>query len=160
MFYYLYFLFSQLSDGVYRSTGLLYFINTFSSEGKTFLAEKILYRSFFFIKKTLNSSGSFIFLGAVEKIKPIVGLKLYTLKKRKLQRVIAMPYLTSNSIQYKKAMFWFVKAIKLRKEKKCFLKIVNEFYDVLVNNTGISLLTKKGFYSSIVLCKKVKTFKW
>ena len=149
-----------MSDGVFWSKGLLYCINIFISDGRIFLAENFLYSSFFFIKKTLNSSGIFFFLDVLEKIKHIVGLKLYILKKKKIQRTIAMPYLTSNLLQYKKATLWFVNSVKLRKEKKCFLKIVNELYDVLLNKTGNSFLTKKGFYASIILCKKVKKFKW
>ena len=73
-----------MSDGVFWSKGLLYCINIFISDGRIFLAENFLYSSFFFIKKTLNSSGIFFFLDVLEKIKPIVGLKLYILKTNTL----------------------------------------------------------------------------
>ncbi len=153
-------MFCNRFDGVFWSKWLLKFINKFIFTGKKYLVEKIIYLSFFYIKKNLNSSAIFFFFEVLERIKPIVGLKFYTLKKRKLKRITAVPYIVSISLQYKKAIFWLVNAIKLRKEKEWFLKIFQEFYDILLNKTGHSFLKKKEFYRYVILFKTAKKFKW
>jgi ribosomal protein S7 len=127
--------------------------------GKKNLMEKILYFSFFLLKKKLSGCAVFFFFEALEKVKPVVGLKLYTLKKRKIQRTTAVPYIASLSLQYKKAIFWLMSAIKIRKEKKWSSKLFQEFYDIILNKTGNSFLKKKEFYKYVILFKTTKKFK-
>jgi ribosomal protein S7 len=73
--------------------------------GKKFLFEKILYFSFFLLKKKLSGCAIFFFFEVLEKIKPIVGIKLYKFQKRKIKRITAVPYIVRASLQYKKAIF-------------------------------------------------------
>jgi len=151
---------SHSLDGVFWSKWLTKFFNKFCFTGKFFLVEKTIYLSFFYIKKNLNSSALFFFFEVLEKIKPMIGLKLYTLKKRKIQRAAAVPYVVNFTLQYKKAIFWIVNSIKLRKEKTGFLRVFQEFHDILLNKTGNSFLKKKEFYQNVVLFKSAKKFKW
>lgn len=127
--------------------------------GKKFLFEKILYFSFFLIKKKLSGCPFFFFFEVLEKIKPIIGLKLYTLKKKKLERVTATPYILRVSLQYKKAMFWLVNAIKMRKEKTWDRKLFHEFCETILNKNGNAILKKKDFYKYVILFKTTKKFK-
>lgn len=128
--------------------------------GKKFLFEKMLYFSFFLIKKRLSGCAFFFFFEILEKIKPMIGLKLYLVQKKKIQRTIAIPYILRISLQYKKAMFWLSNAIKIRKEKKWSLKLFHEFYDIILNKMGNAFLKKKDFYKYVILFKTTKKFKW
>ena len=147
-------------EGIFWSKWLLKFINMFFFMGKKFLFEKVLYISFFLLKKKLSSCPIFIFFEVLEKIKPMVGLKLYILKKRKIERMTAIPYIINISLQYKKAIFWLVNSIKIRKEKVLYKKLYYEFYNIIVNNTSDSFLKKKEFYKYVLLFKINKKFKW
>lgn len=128
--------------------------------GKKYLVEKIIYLYMYFIKKKLSGSGIFFFFESLEKVKPTIGLKFYVLKKKKVQRMTAIPYIATVVLQYKKAIFWLMNAIQIRKEKKWCFKVFQEFYDILLNKSGASLLKKKEFYKYVILFKTTKKFKW
>lgn len=128
--------------------------------GKQFNIEKIIYFSFFLIKKNLKCSPLFIFFEVLEKIRPLIGLKLYRQKKRKVTKIIANPIIIKEPIQYQKAIFWLSKAIKCRKEKFLSLRIFQEFYSIIFFNTGNTLKKKKEYYQYAILYKSIKKFKW
>lgn len=69
------------------------------------MSEQKIYLSFFLIKKKLNICPLFFFFEVLEKIKPIVGLKIYKKKNRKLNKISAGSYILEVSAQYKKAIF-------------------------------------------------------
>jgi ribosomal protein S7 len=48
----------------------------------------------------------------------------------------------------------------MRKEKKWSLKLFQEFYDIIFNQTGKAFLKKKETYKYAVLFKTAKKFKW
>lgn len=109
------------------------------------------------LKSKLNCCPIFFFFEALEKIKPIIGLKFYKQKKR--IKITVIPYFLTLASQYKKAIFWISKAIKLRFEKKLISKISNELYAINVLNLGESLKKKKECYKYAIMFKTVKRFK-
>lgn len=147
-------------EGIFKSIWLSKFINQWFFIGKQFSVEKIIYFSFFLIKKKLKCSPLFIFFETLEKIRPLIGLKLYKKKKRKITQVTASPIIIKEPLQYKKAIFWLAKAIKFRKEKSLSLKIIQEFYAIIFLNNGNTLKKKKEYYQYAILYKTVKKFKW
>jgi hypothetical protein len=63
--------------------------------------------SFYFLKKKLNCCPVYFFFEALEKIKPFISLKLYKKKhkKKKVVKIIAIPFFATLPLQYKKAIF-------------------------------------------------------
>jgi hypothetical protein len=59
------------------------------------------------LKNKLNCSPIFFLFEALEKIKPIIGLKLYKKKqkKKKMMKITAIPFFLTLALQYKKAIF-------------------------------------------------------
>jgi hypothetical protein len=59
------------------------------------------------LKSKLNCCPIFFLFEALEKIKPIVGLKIYKKKhkKKKMIKTTAIPFFLTISLQYKKAIF-------------------------------------------------------
>jgi len=147
-------------EGIFKSIWLSKFINQWFFIGEQFNIEKIIYFSFFLIKKKLKCSPIFIFFEVLEKIRPLIGLKIYKKKKRKLTKVTASPIIIKEPIQYKRAIFWLATAIKFRKEKFLSLKILQEFYGIIFFNTGNTLKKKKEFYQYAIMYKTIKKFKW
>jgi len=117
-------------------------------------------RFFFNIKKQLLISPLFLFFEVLERLKPGIGLKIYTQKKRKVVKTTAAPYIITPTHAYKKAVFWLYKAVKARKETKAQQRFFFELCDVAFNNTGGSLMKKKEHYKYAVFFKAVKKFKW
>lgn len=152
----------KYNEGLYNSRWLSKFINKFCMKGKKLQIEKIIYYSFFLIKKKLKYYPIFIFFEVLEKIKPSIGLKIYKFKwgNSKKKKINAFPYILTTSLQYKKSLFWLIQSIKIRQENNLSLKIYNEFYDVLFNNSGNSLKKKKDYYKYVILFKTIKKFKW
>lgn len=124
------------------------------------MSEYIISSVFFLFKKKLRIAPLFFFFEVIEKIKPIVGLKLYKKQRKKINGVIALPYLLDIPLRYKKAIFWLSRAIKLRVGSTFFVKIFQEFYDILFLNSGLSYKKKKEYYGYSMLYKKVHKFKW
>lgn len=147
-------------EGFFFSKLLSKLVNKLCFKGKKFYIEKILYYTFFLLKKKLRYYSLFIFFEVLEKIKPSIGLKLYKYKRGKKKKINAFPCLLNNSSQYKKSIEWLTKSIILRKEKKLYIKIYNELYNTLLNNPTYSLKKKKDYYKYVTLYKTVKKFKW
>jgi ribosomal protein S7 len=110
----------------------------------------------------LNCCPIFFFFEVLEKIKPSIGLKFYKKKhkKKKFTKVTATPLFLTLSAQYRKAIYWLSKSIKVRHEKKLILKIVNELYGINFLNVGESLKKKTEYYKFGVMFKVTKRFKW
>jgi len=135
-------------------------MNQWFFNGKQNKIEKLIYSLFFAFKSKYKESLIFYFFEILEKIKPIIGLKLYKNNSRKVKKSDATTMLLQITSQYKKAIFWLSRAIKLRKEKSLSTKIYNEFVDILFNNTGFALKKKKEHYKLTVLFKTRRKFKW
>jgi ribosomal protein S7 len=147
-------------DGFFQSKWFSKFITQWFFKGKNYRIEKIMYKSFFNIKKQLNYCPIFIFFEVIEKIKPEIGLKIYHKSKRKISGTVTVPFILDNLAQYKKSIYWLVKAIKLRKEFFLSNKVIKEFYDIIFYNKGDSLKKKKNYYKYAVIFKSGTKYKW
>jgi len=149
-------------EGRFRSKWFSKFINHWLFLCLPHKTEKLLYISFFTLKNKLNCCPILIFFEVLEKIKPSIGLKFYKKrhKKKKLTKVMAVPFILNLSAQCRKAIFWLFKSIKVRHEKKLILKIVNELYGISFLTLGESLKKKNEFYTFGVMFKTAKRFKW
>lgn len=145
-------------EGTFRSKWFSKLINHWFFSGLNYKAEKIFYLSFYLLKNKLKCCPIFFLFEALEKIKPIIGLKFY--KKKKKIKITAIPFFLTLALQYKKAIFWLSKAIQLRFEKKLISKISNELYAINILNRGESLKKKKECYKYAIMFKTVKRFKW
>jgi len=72
------------TDSVYDSIWISKFINQWSFTGKKFQVEKTIYQCFFIIKKLLSQNPFYLFSEIIEKVRPMVGLRLYKKKKENL----------------------------------------------------------------------------
>ena len=95
----------------------------------------------------------------MERLKPWIGLKLRrNIKQRKVQ-IQAHPVILSTNIQYRKAIYWLVKSIQLRKENNFSLRMSNEIKNVIFGEMTISLKKKKEYYNHAILFKSIRKFK-
>ena len=151
------------NEGHYRSKWLSKFINKLFINGKKIIIEKIVYCTFFLIKKKLKYYPLFFFFEVLEKIKIIIGLKYKSNEKNKKINVLkknVFPILLNISQQYKKSIFWLIQAIKIRNEKNLCLKIYLELHNIFFNYIGNSIKQKWLYYKNIILFKTIRFFKW
>lgn len=152
---------SKYKEGLFHSKWLSKFINYWFFSGKTFKIEKILYYSFFLIKYKLNCCPLYLFFEGLEKIKPVIGLKMYKQKRRKVNKIIAVPFVMNFLLRYKKALTWLSVSIKLRNnQKKLSSRIFFELRDICINNNSLSIKKKKEYYKYAIQAKVAKKFKW
>jgi ribosomal protein S7 len=88
-------------EGIFFSKWFSKFINNCFRLKNKITVEKILYQTFFFLKKKLNFSCLFFFFETLEKVKPVIGLKVFTVGKNKTK---AIPTFLHVGLQYKKAI--------------------------------------------------------
>lgn len=146
-------------EGFFRSKWLSKFINCFLFCGKQQHVESLIYMSFLYIKKHHNTRPLFIYFEALERIKPVLGLRVFQQKNRKLNRHLIVPYFLKESLRYKKAISWVVRSLK---SQRCnILTNVKGLLDVLFNaSLSVCLLKKKECYGHALLFKKTKKFRW
>lgn len=147
-------------ESIYWSKWLLKFISIYYFKGKRFLIERCLYFGLFLVKKKLDKNPLFYFFEVLEKIKPVMGLKVYKVPKRKLYKIKTIPFIIKFSTQYKKAITWLVKSIKLLKGINLSFKIFQEFYSIIYKSNSGTLHKKKEYYKYILMFKVTKKFKW
>ncbi len=148
------------TEGIFFSKWLSKFINQNLKLGKTFKIEKMIYYNFFLLKKNFNFSCLFFLFEVLEKIKPSIGLKIFISDLVSKKKPKAIPFLLHTGLQYKKALYWLWLSIKTRKENTLLLRVYNEFYDILINESSDSLKKKKEYYKHTISFKTVKRFKW
>ena len=147
-------------EAIFWCNWLVKFINIHLFMGKKELIEKVLYFSLFLIKKRLGSCPLFVFFEVLEKVKPIVGLKLYKLKTRKLYKVKVIPVILKFSLQYKKAIIWVLNSIVKNDKKKLIIKLFQEFYNINYNKGNLAIKKKKQLYDNVLVYKITKRFVW
>lgn len=148
------------NDSIYDSTWISKFINQWFFTGEKHKVEKTIYNCFFLIKKVLGQNPCYFFSEIIEKVHPMVGLRLYKKKKRKVTKITANPGFVSERIQYQKGIFWLARGVKLRKEQCWTNRLFQEFYGVIFLNSGNTLKKKKEYYYYAVKFKTAKKFKW
>jgi len=147
-------------EGVFKSRWLSKFINQWSFTSEKIKIENLIYSVLFLYKRNYNFCGLSYFFQALEKIKPIVGLKIYKKSWGRKKKIRVASFILPVGLQYKKAIFWLSKSMKLRKEIHLKDKLVNELNDILCNTTSLALKKKKEHYKFAVMFKAVKKFKW
>ena len=146
-------------EGIFKSKWLSKFISCLFFFGNKWKTEKLVYLSFFYLKKNYDSNGLFLFFESLEYLKPWVGLKLTT-SKAKTKKIKAYPIVLNKSIQFKKSIFWLIKSIQLRKEIFIYKKINNEIKEIIFNEATNSINKKKEYYDFAIMAKSVEKFKW
>lgn len=147
-------------EGVFNCQWLSKFINCCFFQGEKFKTEKLIYSSLFFLKKFLSTNGLLLLFEVLERLKPWIGLKLHRSDKQRKPLIQAQPVILTSNIQYRKAIYWLVKSIQLRKEKKFSIRMNNEIKGILLGEMMNSLKKKKEYYNYAVLFKSVRKFKW
>jgi ribosomal protein S7 len=71
----------------------------------------------------------------------------------------AHPVILAPNIQYRKAIYWLVKSIQLRKETNFSMRMSYEIKNVIFCEMTNSLRKKKEYYNYAVLFKAVRKFK-
>lgn len=147
-------------EGIFNSKWLSKFINCWFFKGEKFKIEKLIYESFFYLKKKFNVNGLLLLLEVLEQLKPWIGLKLHRSTNQRKSQIQAHPVILTSNIQYRKAIYWLVKSIQLRKEINFSIRMSNEIKGIVFNEMTNSLKKKKEYYKYAVLFKSVRKFKW
>jgi len=130
-------------EGIFKSKWLSKFISCLIFTGKKFKLEKLVYLTFFFLKRYFNINSLFFFFEALELLKPWIGLQLRRTIKSKKKKIQVHPTILSLKVQYKKAIYWLVKSIQLRKEVYFFIRMGNEIKSIIFNEITNSKKKKK-----------------
>lgn len=144
-------------EGVFNCKWFSKFISCWFFKGEKFKIEKLSYDSIFFLKFFLSTNGLLLFFEALENLRPWIGLKLHWSVKQINQ---AHPVILMPNIQYRKAIYWLVKSIQLRKETHFSMRMSYEIKNVIFGEMTNSLRKKKEYYNYAVLFKSVRKFKW
>ena len=146
-------------EAYFKSKWFSIFINKWFFNGKKFKIESIVYYSFFFLKKKFNINSFFLFFEILEYLKPNIGIKRISTKSKWKNSTIYPCYLNFTS-QYKKSIFWLIQGIQLRKENVFYLKIFEEFVDIIFKKVTIGVKCRMEYYNYAVLFKASRKFKW
>jgi ribosomal protein S7 len=146
-------------EGIFNCKWLSRFMNCWFFKGEKSKIEKLIYNSFFFLKKKFNANGLLLLFEVLEQLKPWIGLKLQRNKQKKSQ-IEACPIILTSNIQYKKAIYWLIRSVQLRKEANFSNKMTNEITAIIFGEITNSLKKKKEYYNYAVLFKSVSRFKW
>lgn len=136
------------------------FINCWFFKGQSYKIEKLVFNSFFFIKKILNVNGLLLLFEVLEQLKPLVGLKISRNNKQKKSHIKAYPKILTTKTQYRKSIYWLIKSIQIRKEINFYIRISNEIKNVIFCDLTSSLKKKKEYYNYAILFKSVHKYKW
>ena len=147
-------------EGIFKSKWLSKFINCLFVSGKKWKIEKLVYFSFFYFKKYFDWNGLLLLFECLEYLKPKIGFKLNRKIKSKKKNIQGYPILLKTNSQYKKAIFWLIKAIQLGKERHFYDKIQMEIKNINFNKITYSIKKKKDYYAHAILFKTIKKFKW
>ena len=147
-------------EGIFNSKWLSKFINCWFFKGENFKIEKLIYESFFFLKKKFNVNGLLLLFEVLEQLKPWIGLKLHRSNNQRKSQIQAHPVILTSNIQYRKAIYWLVKSFQLRKEINFSIRMSNEIKSIVFGEMTNSLKKKKEYYNYAVLFKSVRKFKW
>lgn len=147
-------------EGIFKSKWLSKLIGKGVLNGSKFKLEKFIYRSFFNFKKNYIVSPLFILFESLEKLKPSIGLKLYTQGNSKKKRIKATPIILNFRAQYIKALYWLLKAIQLRVDFRFQDKMYSELENISLNKSTSYLKMKKEYYNYAVIFKSAKRFNW
>jgi small subunit ribosomal protein S7 len=142
----------RYKESVFKSYWLSKFISKWSISGRKSYLEIIIYYALYTCKKKFKQNPLFIFFEVIDIIKPYIGLQI--------DKHGTIPYVLNPLLQYNKSIDWLFKSIMLRFEKKLWLKIYNEFYNIILNNTTNSIIKKKDYYKYITMFKSIQKFKW
>ena len=102
----------------------------------------------------------YLFLEILECLKPWIGIKLYYTLKAKRKKIQVYPIILTINIQYKKAIYWLLKSIKLRQELNFYTKIKTEIKNIIFNEITNSIIKKKEYYNYAIMFKSTQKFKW
>ena len=147
-------------EAVFNSKWLSKFINCWFFTGEKFKIEMLIYDSFLFLKKFLNTNGVLLLFEALEQLKPWVGLKLRVSLKQKKSQIQAHPVILTSNIQYKKSIYWLIKSIQLRKEITFCMRSNNEMRSIIFGGQATSLKRKFFYYNYAIIFKSVIKFRW
>lgn len=111
------------------------------------------------MKKKFNINSFFLFFEILEYLKPNIGIKQITARSKWKSSSIYPCYLSFTS-QYKKSIFWLTQGIKLRKGKSLYLKIFEEFVDIIFKKLTVGVKRRMEYYNYAVLFKASRKFKW
>ena len=89
---------------IYGNFLLSYFIQKLNTKGKKMLYERILFQSFFLIKIKLRDNPYLIFFDVLEKIKPIISIKLKKKIFKNKKKFIIIPINLNKYQQYQQAI--------------------------------------------------------
>ena len=149
------------TENIYMSHLLLHFINSLIFLNLKIKIEKLIYGSFFYWKKQLNTIPLFYFFETLLKIRPLIGFYIYVVKKRKKKKIKIKPYFMSFRARWQKAIYWFSRSLKMDFGKNNLSSsILIEIYNIVFFEKSRVLQQKIKYYKTILLFKTSKNYKW
>lgn len=134
--------FFNKKDPIFSSWFISKFINNLMSRGNKNKVENSVFKAFSILKTKYNKKPLLLFFLVLQKVKPIINIKIIGFGKKKY----SIPYNLSLLTQYKVAIKWLALSIKKRKEFSLEQKIVNEFTSILNNGSSDCLKKRNTLY--------------
>jgi hypothetical protein len=145
-------------EGIFKCKWVSNFINRWCFNKVK--VEFFLYFSFFLLKKQFIISPLFLFFEVVEKLKPSLGINLYSDGSGKKKKIKACPIILDSRLKYKKSLYWLMKSTQLRKNFFFQNKLYKDIESLTLKHTINSMQMKREYYNYAVLFKSSKRFHW
>lgn len=129
-------------DPIFYSWFITKFINNLMSNGKKSKVESSMFNAFSYLKIKYKKNPQLLFFLILQKIKPIINVKLVGFGKKRFIIPIILPLIK----QYKLAIKWLAISIKHRPEQSLEQKIISEFSNILDNKLTECLKKRNLIY--------------
>ena len=134
--------FFNKKDPIFSSWFISKFINNLMSGGNKNKVETSVFKAFSILKIKHKKKPLLLFFLVLQKIKPIIHVKVIGFGKKKYN----IPYNLSVVTQYKFAIKWLALSIKKRKETSLEFKIIGELNSLLLGSDSESLKKRNTLY--------------
>jgi len=148
-------------EHIYMSKLLLKFINTLIFSNFKIKMQKLLYYSFFFWKRQLNTIPMYYFFETILKLRPVMGFYVFIITKKKKKKIKIKPHFMNFWARWQKAIYWLTRSIQMEKGTiTFFFNLINHLYNIIFFEKSNALRQKIKYYRTILLFKTTKNYLW
>ena len=144
-----------LGDPIYNNVVVTKLINTMLYDGKTSVAEKIIYATFEKIEEKTKEKGIEPFEKALEKVKPLVEVR----SRRVGGATYQVPVEVRPARQQSLSIRWLLDSARKRNERTMIDRLANELIDA-ANERGAAFKKKEDVHEMAEANKAFAHYRW
>ena len=144
-----------MADPIYNSKVITKFVNTIMLDGKTSVAEKILYGAIDNLDKRGEEKGFDLFEKAVENVKPLLEVRSRRVGGATYQVPVEVRAVRRQTL----ALRWLIDASRKRNERTMVERLANELFEA-ANERGASFKKKEDVHRMAEANKAFAHYRW